>query len=1259
MFDITADHIARLDDESLRELVARLCEAESAAHGASPLAVTWGGDQNSRDGGIDVRVSLDRPLLSNSNLPRQCIGFQVKVEDMRKADILAEMSPGGVLRPAIQALAGQSGAYILVSSGASLSDHYLGIRRQAMVEAAGPHYDSSSLYLDFYDRTRVATWVREHPGLVVWVRERIGAGIHGWQPYGDWTRSHENPDDPFLLDQSLRIQTSSHPEGLPAERGVDEIRASLREPQAAVRLVGLSGTGKTRLVQALFDDRVGGHALSPDLAVYTNLSEEPSPQPIAMCTDLIYQRRRAVLIVDNCPPNLHRELTRVCRRTDSSLSLITVEYDVRDDQPEATDVFELKPASDDLIRQLLERRHPALSKIDIDTIADFSNGNARVALALASTLGPDESLGQLRDGDLFQRLFLQRNNEDRSLLRTAETCALVYSFQGEDISQAEDAELWRLCAFAEMDARSFHENLKELRDRDLLQTRGVWRALLPHAIANRLAASAIEKIPQTALQQLWVKFSPRLLRSFSRRLGYLHTSRVAVRLVTDWLSSEGLLGKVESLNELGIAMLVNVAPVAPAEALNAIERASERERLAGRFLRGEEVRVLVRSIAFDPELFDRAFRLLVDLIEYEEPGPYGNSIRNDFQSMFHLMLSGTQATIEQRSTALELLIDSEQPQRRDIGFACLNALLQTPPFSSLRRFTFGARSRGFGYYPATVAELQHWFSNGLVLCDRIDAKGGESSARVRKIVSDNLGQILRYVDVLDQAETLCRNFAPRGFWPEGWIALRSLRRFREAPLPDGEAERLRRIESILEPHSLQERAQAFVLRRVGFGWDDLAVDDWHAQLSRLHEIGVELGKEFSQNELELNDLLPDLVSAGSGASLESFAKGIVEGGIDLRGVWNAALKAFGEANPVARNIEFFAALLRQVAVHNLTQANELLVAAFVDPLLKPFYPYLQSGISVSAEGMARLEECLSDDSVSVGGFRNLGFQDSLCSDEQLARLVPLIAAGPKGFDVALDCLWTRLKVCARREGPVAESLHAAGREILSRHRFSRETRFEHHHYRDVAELCLAGSDGENIVRSILQRVKAASISGLEISFHEATTVIATMVAVQPVVSLDSLFADHIARGRRGTDYLLNWGEQSALDAVPESLLFAWCERERESRYPWVAQNMMFFLKAGTTETRQWKPIARSLLHRAPDRIAVMRCFIEQLRPKSWWGSESSAWEANLKLLDGLDIQGDPEFERFVREERARLEREIAASRIREETVESKENERFE
>jgi hypothetical protein len=42
--------------------------------------------------------------------------------------------------------------------------------------AVAGYPNASALTLDFYDRNRVATWVRTHEGLIPWVRQTIEEG---------------------------------------------------------------------------------------------------------------------------------------------------------------------------------------------------------------------------------------------------------------------------------------------------------------------------------------------------------------------------------------------------------------------------------------------------------------------------------------------------------------------------------------------------------------------------------------------------------------------------------------------------------------------------------------------------------------------------------------------------------------------------------------------------------------------------------------------------------------------------------------------------------------------------------------------------------------------------------------------------------------------------------------------------------------------------------------------------------------------------
>lgn len=85
----------------------------------------------------------------------------------------------------------------------------------------------------------------------------------------------------------LMDERSAPRQTLTISEGIDRIRALLRRPRQCVRLIGLSGLGKTRLVQALFESGVGGEPLEPSVSLYTDYSDEITPSAREMARRLV------------------------------------------------------------------------------------------------------------------------------------------------------------------------------------------------------------------------------------------------------------------------------------------------------------------------------------------------------------------------------------------------------------------------------------------------------------------------------------------------------------------------------------------------------------------------------------------------------------------------------------------------------------------------------------------------------------------------------------------------------------------------------------------------------------------------------------------------------------------------------------------------------------------------------------------------------------------------------------------------------------
>ena len=122
------------------------------------------------------------------------------------------------------------------------------------------------------------------------------------------------------------------------------------------------------------------------------------------------------------------------------------------------------------------------------------------------------------------------------------------------------------------------------------------------------------------------------------------------------MSPGGLLHDVGQLNEDGIQLLLNVAPVAPDAVLNAIEIAATRQEAVHLFVTGNilasTIGDLLAAIAYDPNLFERCVVLLAKFALAENEGGKTGQYRDRLCSLFALRLSGTMADPKMRESVV-------------------------------------------------------------------------------------------------------------------------------------------------------------------------------------------------------------------------------------------------------------------------------------------------------------------------------------------------------------------------------------------------------------------------------------------------------------------------------------------------------------------------------------------------------------------------------------------------------------------------------
>ena len=321
-----------------------------------------------------------------------------------------------------------------------------------------------------------------------------------------------------------------------------------------------------------------------------------------------------------------------------------------------------------------------------------------------------------------------------------------------------------------------------------------------------------------------------------------------------------------------------------------------------------------------------------------------------------------------------------------------------------------------------------------------------------------------------------KQFAARSrrgdFWPEGWIGIRSIRRWRDEPLPVEEATKLARIEATLSPQTLVEQVRARVLRSVRDAYDDIDFRDCETQMERHQQQLIALGRTLAGEGAVLDGLMDELTVCSTGMTLGPLAKGLVDATPDQRALWDKLVASFRSADLAHRSPELLACYLYNLQSADAELTEELLTECLNDPLLTEWFPCFQKRVMISAAGLQRLKDSLARRGAPAERYRGLGWINKL-DDSATLELIPLILRLEGGFDVALETVHMRIVQVRHDKEPLSAELVAAGRIVVEACEFDRRLNHDTHALEEVIEACLDSADAIPIVEMLLGRLREA------------------------------------------------------------------------------------------------------------------------------------------------------------------------------------------
>ena len=863
-YEVTGCNISALTERALPVLLRRLLGAEARANGLPADGVHVASNVTTADGGEDGRISWPDGPKRTDHLPGRFCQFQLKAGQIGPSAAANEvLTRSGAVKDMVRAALEQGGSYLMLC-GHSYSQKQIAKRRKGILDAirkAGLSIRDEQVA--FRDADQIADWVNRHPPVASWVLEQTQPGLLGsLQSWAHWSGRYEHDSSSWVEDQRL-----------------PELRAQLRKtvatPRSVVRVVGLAGVGKSRLILEALGPIEEDTSLS-DIVLYAVESEAGSRAIKRDVQKLSNSGGRAIVVIDGCDAEVQRELSGIVRHSGSHLSLVTIE-DQFAEGGVGKGILEVAEAPKSVIEGIVDQVSPGHPSEDRRRLIHFSKGFPKIAFRVCESWNANRPLAHATEDDLVERFVLGRGLHERGItLKTAKLLAafgVVRSEDSNDQSMAEIASVGQ-----DLSENEFYASVEDLVHRGIAKLYGRDAVLQPTTIALKLA----ERQWQAWQPACWDRVlagatSSKLKINAARRLTLLNTTNTAVKVTNHVCRLGGPLDGWKGISQRGHSeVLSSLAEISPEVVVRLIENSLYGVELAA--VDGDVRRNLVgalEKIAFNSTTFEDGARLLLRLAVKENESWDDNAL-GQFTGLFPVFLGNTAASAQPRLAMLDEAADSDDPAQRLIAVEALTKGAGSFHFS---RFvgpeTHGARPALLPWRPKTWGEARAYVDHCVEKLANLALQGDEAGAKAHAGLGQEFRSLVGF-GLIDTVEKVVKRVCESvdGHWTEAQESLGHFLRFDSGDQSDDVANRVKRLIEELEPESLASRVR-FLVTEMPWGYpsgEDLEFDE---RDKRQLEAISNLAAEIVVQPQVLDELLPQL-SKGDHRQAWSFGKSIAE-----------------------------------------------------------------------------------------------------------------------------------------------------------------------------------------------------------------------------------------------------------------------------------------------------------------------------------------------------------------------------------------------
>ena len=1003
IFEVTNEDIEKLDASSLTALMFKLLYSEAASNEIPKSSVSGSLNITIKDGGKDGGVTWDGFIERTDWFPtRDCL-FQNKAGTFGPTachDELFQNKEENILKPMLEDI-GINGKHYIIFNNKSLTDDGIEERKDLMLagfKKAGKDHVTED-HISFYGSAQIADWTNQYYSAIIYVKEVLGQNVGiGFKTWEKWSGYAEHSKIGYVEDDERAKHTRF-------------IKEQLIIPKMVIRLIGLSGLGKSRMVLEAFrppqdSEKDLNQEILNKMVSYVDCQYTENSMLPNHVMQLINLKKRGILIFDNCDSNLHNRLASEIKHSDSNMSMISIDNDPSEDNKH---IIRLDRLSDRAIEQIIGSEFPNLidDQIAVDKIIELSGGFPKIAsLLIDSYLNNEPNVGSLTEEKLVAKMIgfpLDITQTDCKIL-----CALsVFNHIG-----FKNSLEYQLRYVAENlvynDLQTTYTYLQKFIKRTIIDERDKYIQVVPKPLAIRLAEEWWKDCVPSKAQDLFTDHGLPTDMLLSLCKQFRHLDDVSeVREIADTLCKDHApFGQAEVLfSERGSMVFRYFVEVNPQATVNALYKVIVKTSLTElKAIKGRRNLVIaLEMLCFWKEQFNKAAKCLMYLA-LAESETWANNATGQFIQLFQIVLSGANASYEDRLIIVDELIQKKDEESIELAIKALRNVIH---FRHAHR-SCGSEHQGTKrelkeWEPETHGEILDYVRGGLNRLLSILEQYPSMEELVKEAFDNALLGLLQLglfsdiesfvADVTNKTNHVWRNL------------LQSLIQIRKYDILGNAAARRECIEKcieILNPTTIEEKIKTVICRPPY----DIQKDEKGKNIDISGKNALDLLVELVQNKVIYDHL--NLLLDGEqryGLSVGYHMGKTVESPRDIFISLTNSFKKYDLAQP---NIATIAGLLVHIKEIDGTLYDQSIQEMYDDSILKQYLFEIIRRQILDADDLKIVEKLLDDDYIDPNQLRLLSYGSVLkhCVPEHVQKLLK------KAIEVNTDFVYPAIDITA-------------------------------------------------------------------------------------------------------------------------------------------------------------------------------------------------------------------------------------------------------